>query len=215
MTQDTRPFWQRPLPPIQYPADPLEDAAPVTDGLPVDTDPLAEPETAMADGAAPADDDSEGIVSSPQAHPVPFDTSHANGDASPPVDTVKAAPRPVLSVVEAQRRLVEVQLRCACATDRQREMRGKLGLALEKFQRATLQTQTPEQLLRQHLESEARLREDRKAGRVAPRPQRRLGSAIDAFAFHTKDSGRGAGGGRAFGRGAYPKAMRGRVIPKD
>ena len=196
MTQDTRPFWQRPLPPIQYPADPLEDAASVTDGLPVDTDPLAEPETAMADGAAPADDDpvTQGDQSSPQARPV---------------TTQIEPPRPVLSVVEAQRRLVEVQLRCARATDRQRKARGNVALALEKFQRATMQTCTPEQLVRQHIESENQLRADRAAGKIAPRGgQRRLGSAIDSFAYHTRAMGRGAGGGAAFRRGARPGSAR-------
>ena len=131
------------MPPIQYPVDPLEDAASVTDGLPVDTDPLAEPETVMADGAAPADDDpvTQGDQSSPQARPVENSTpvafpvsdtaaAEASGDALPPP----------LSVVEAQRRLVDSQLRCARATERQRKARGNVALALAAFQRATMQT---------------------------------------------------------------------------
>ena len=45
-----------------------------------------------------------------------------------------------------------------------------------------------------------------------------LGSAveIDEFAFYTRAHGRGTGGGRAFGRGAYGPAMRGRtILPKE
>ena len=56
------------IPAIRSPMTPPS----VTDATPVDTDPLAEPETAMADGAAPADDDpvTQGDQSSPQARPV-------------------------------------------------------------------------------------------------------------------------------------------------
>jgi hypothetical protein len=203
MTEDTRPFWQRPLPPIRYPAS-------VTDGRPpIDTDPLAEPETVKADGAAPANDDlvTQGDQSSPQARPVENSTpvafpvsdaavAEASGDALPPP----------LSVLEAQRRLVEVQLRCARATDRQRKARGNVALALAAFQKATMQTQTQEQLIRQHIESENQLRADRVAGKIPQRGgQRRLGSAIDAFAYYTRATGRSAGGGAAFRRGATTK----------
>ncbi len=212
MTEDTRPFWQRPLPPIQYPASSVTNGRPPVDTDPLADDPLAAPETAMADGAAPADDDpvTQGDSSSPQARPVENSTpvafpvsdtaaAEASGDARPPP----------LSVLEAQRRLVEVQLRCARATDRQRKARGNVALALAAFQKATMQTQTQEQLIRQHIESENQLRADRAAGKIAPRGgQRRLGSAVDAFAFHTRAMGRGAGGGRAFARGAKPASAR-------
>jgi hypothetical protein len=110
--------------------------------------------------------------------------------------------------------LAESHLRNARATDSVRAANGNVAVALQRFQTATMQTQNFEGLVREHIKSENQLRADRVAGRIAPRPQRRLGSAVDAFAFHTKESGRGTGGGRAFGRGAYPKSMRGRVIPK-
>ena len=186
---NTEPFWRRPLPPIQHPA--------------VETDPLADlpPETVVTvDEAAPADDP-RGI--SPQAH---LADTPANG----------AAPSRPVSVADAQRALVDSQMRSARATDAQREARGNVALALERFQRATMQTQTPEQLVRAHIESENQLRADRVAGKIPQRGgQRRLGSAVDAFAFHTRASGRGAGGGRAFGRRAFPASMQGRVVPKS
>lgn len=198
MTQDTRPFWQRPLPPIPGRDDPLEDfpSSNGTDTDPLADDPLAEPETVMADGAAPADDDpvTKGDQSSPQARPV---------------TTQIEPPRPVLSIVEAQRRLVEVQMRCARATDRQRKARGNVALALEKFQRATMQTQTQSDLIRQHIESENEQRRLRAEGKLPQRGgHRRLGSEIDRFAFATRAMGRGAGGGGAFRRGARPASAR-------
>jgi hypothetical protein len=111
--------------------------------------------------------------------------------------------------VEAQRRLVEVQLRCARATDRQRKARGNVALALEKFRRVAMIAQSPSDLIRQHIENENQLRADRAAGKIARRGgQRRLGSAIDSFAYHTRAMGRGAGGGGAFRRGARPASAR-------
>jgi hypothetical protein len=161
-----------------------------------DTDPLADlpPETVVtvADEAAPADEP-RGTSSTPQARLVT-----------------------TLSVNDAQRALSESQLRSRQATNAQRTARGNLTLALAQFQRVTGQTQTFEQLARQHLASETQLRADRKAGLIPQRGgQRRLGSAIDSYSFYTRASGRGAGGGRAFGRGAYPKSMRGAVVPKE
>jgi hypothetical protein len=166
------PFWRRPLPLIQRPAE--------------DADPLAD---------APAPETLQN-----------FDAPHSNGTAPLPNPPAKATPRPV-SVADAQRALVASQLRNVKATDAQREARGKVALALEKFQRATMQTQTQEQLIRQHIASENEQRRLRAEGKIAPRGgQRRLGSAIDSYAFHTRNSGRGAGGGRAFSRGASSKS---------
>jgi hypothetical protein len=195
MTQsptDTEPFWRRPVVRVDAPhADPAVDT----------TDPLADDARPTADQVeAPAPESLQN-----------FGALHANGNAP-----AKATPRSVLSVNEAQRALTESHVRMARATDAQRTARGNVALALEKFQRATMQTCTPDQLIKRHLASEAQLRVDRAAGKVAPRGgQRRLGSAIDAYAFYTKASGRGAGGGRAFGRKAFPASMRGRVIPKS
>lgn len=177
------PFWRRPLPPIPGRDDPLEDAASVTDGQPiVETDPLADdPLENSTLVASPASDQTAAVT--------------ASGDTMLP-------PSP-LSVVEAQRRLVEAQLRCARATDRQRQARGNVALALEKFQRATMQTQTPEQLMREHIASENEQRRLRVEGKLPSRGgQRRLGSAIDATAYYSRNAGRGAGGGNAFRRGA-------------
>jgi len=154
--------------------DPLAD----TDPLELPPEPLA---TAVSDGAAPADDAGGTSASSPQAGPV----------TTP------------LSVTDAQRAVHESHLRNARATDQQRECRGRVAFALAAFQRATMQTTTFEQLAREHINSENQLRADRAAGKIPQRGgQRRLGSAVDAFAYHTRNSGRGAGGGAAFRRGA-------------
>jgi len=215
MSDNRKPFWQRPLPPIRRPGDPLADAEmsqSIT--LSEDIDPLAEPL------AIPSSNGTVDIDPDPLAETSASDVIHPLPDAATPVNlpgaVAKAAAEasgdalpPPLSVVEAQRRLVDSQMRCARATDRQRKARGNVALALEKFQRATMQTCTPEQLVRQHIESENQLRADRAAGKIAPRGgQRRLGSAIDSFAYHTRAMGRGAGGGGAFRRGAKPASAR-------
>jgi hypothetical protein len=193
------PFWRRPLPPIQRPAE--------------DTDPLAD--DTVAENSAPETVDADPLADAPAPESLKnFDAPHANGAARLPNPPANSAPRPV-SVTEAQRVLVDSQMRCARATDRQREARGNLGFALERFQRATMQTQTQEQLIRQHIENENQLRADRVAGKIPQRGgERRLGSAVDSFAYHTRATGRGAGGARAFARKAFPPSMRGRVIPK-
>jgi hypothetical protein len=176
--------------------DPLDEAAVEEDNLrSVVADPLADD---------PLADD----VSTPNA-------SGASGQAAEPTVMVMAeAPPPLLTVADAQRALTESHVRMAQATDAQRAARGNMALALEKFQRATMQTCTAEQLVRQHLESENQLRADRAAGKIPPHGgQRRLGSQIDSFAYYTRATGRSAGGGRAFGRRAYPARMRGQTIP--
>jgi hypothetical protein len=223
----TEPFWRRPI--VRADADPLADL-PVGGAAPADEegdfpspqasavtaliapadDPLADAETELpsetlknfaaprANGAAPPHDDAANSAPRPEN---PARVSFRASDQA--AGLMASAPSPTLSVIEAQRRVMDSQMRSARAADAQRAARGNVALALEKFQRATMQTQTPEQLIRQHLESEAQLRADRAAGKIAPRGgQRRLGSAIDAYAFYTKASGRGAGGGAAFRRGA-------------
>ena len=190
----------------------VSDGRPPVDTDPLADDPLAEPET-VADGAAPADDDpvTQGDLSSPQARPVtladaPVSLPGVVAKAAEPEVTLPASP---LSVVEAQRRLVASQLRCARATEAQGMCRGKVALALAAFQRVAMVVQTPSDLVRQHIESENEQRRLRAEGKLPPRGgQRRLGSAIDSFAFHTRAAGRGAGGGNAFRRGAAPAARR-------
>ena len=86
----------------------------------------------MADGAAPADDDpvTQGDSSSPQARPV----DACDAPVSLPGAVAKAAAEasgdalpPPLSVVEAQRRLVDSQMRCARATEAQGMCTGQGG----------------------------------------------------------------------------------------
>lgn len=145
-----------------------------------------------------------------------FDAPYANGATPPRIDPAEMTPKPEISFADAQRLLAESQVRCAQATERQLVARSKVATALAAFQKATMQTMTFEQLARQHIESENQLRADRAAGKIAPRGgQRRLGSAVDSFAYHTRATGRSAGGGRAFSRKAYPASMRGRVISKE
>jgi hypothetical protein len=234
----TEPFWRRPI--VRADADPLADL-PVGDGAApadeegdfpspqasavtahiaaADDDPLADAETDLpsetlknfaaphANGAAPSHDDAANGAPRPEN---PARVSFPASDQA--AGLMASAPSPTLSVIEAQRRVVDSQMRSAHAADRQREARGKVALALEKFQRATMMTCSPSQLIRRHIESENQLRADRAAGKIAPcGGQRRLGSAVDAYAYHTRAIGRGAGGGRAFARGAKPSSAR---IPK-
>lgn len=195
MTDNTEPpFWKRPLPPIKVAAhvngdDPLAD---LSDERVADakhsTDPLVHEVACTADPLADID---------PLAEPL------ANASVSLP-DAVAT-----LSVAELQQQRVESMMRCQRATDAQRECRGRVALALQQFQRATMQTQTQEQMIRQHIESENKLRADRAAGKISPRGgQRRLGSAIDTTAYYSRNAGRGAGGGNAFRRGASPASRR-------
>ncbi len=121
------------------------------------------------------------------------------------------------AVIEGHRVQTDCYQRLQAATNRQRECRARVALMLSRWQNATMQTISREQLVRQHLANETQLRKDRAEGRAPQQVQPRLGSAIDAFAYHTRHMGRGAGGGRSFGRGAYGPAMRGRTIapPKE
>ncbi len=141
-------------------------------------------------------------------------------------DTLKkAAPLTVVdpsisaAVNRAMATQADCQMRLNAAADRRRVCNGRVNLALSRWQNATQQTITQEQLIRQHLASETQLRADRAAGRVPERATPHLGSAIDAFAYYTKAHGRGTGGGRSFARGgpggSYPPSMRGRTIPQD
>jgi hypothetical protein len=180
--------------------DPLDDTAVAEMSREVTlnediTDPLADlpPETVVkSDETAPVDEPEGDFVSSPQAGLVT-----------------------ILSVTDAQRNLLDSQLRNGRATDQQKECRGQVAIALQRWQRATQQVVTQSDLQRQAIEASNQERADRVAGRIPQRGgQRRLGSAVDSFAYHTRNSGRGAGGGRSFGRSAYPPSMRGRTVPK-
>ncbi len=139
-------------------------------------------------------------------------------------DTLKAPltvvdPSISAAVIRATATQADCQMRLNAAVDRRRVCDGRVNMALSRWQSATQQTITQEQLIRQHLASETQLRADRAAGRVPERATPHLGSAIDAFAYYTKAHGRGTGGGRSFARGgpggSYPPSMRGRTIPQD
>ena len=116
------------------------------------------------------------------------------------------------AVIEGHRVQTDCYQRLQQATIRQRECRARVALMLSRWQQATMQTISREQLVRQHLAHEAQLRKDRAEGRAPQRTQPRLGSKIDEHAFYTRAHGQGAGGGRAYGRGAFLPAMRGRTI---
>lgn len=195
-------------------------------------DKMTNAELALFDGGIEIDASSESLKN--------FEPLHANGTGQPHDDTVRStpgpistpvrsvpasdqaaesavlsAPPPTISVAECAMAVQEAQIAYRLATDRQRDCRGRVAQALDGWQRSMRMTCTPEQLRREYLASEQEQRRLRVEGRDGPRnAQRRLGSAVDSFAYHTRHSGRGAGGGRAFGRGAYPASMRGRIIPK-
>lgn len=143
----------------------------------------------------------------------------------PTRNTEPVSPGPVVtSLNDARLVYSEAQRRLKAAHDRQHDCRVRVTQTLRNWQIASMTMVTTEQLLRQHLASETQLRKDRAEGRAPPRVQpRRLGSAIDSFAFHTKNMGRSAGGGRAFARpsaqgvqGSFPPSMRGRTLaPKE
>jgi hypothetical protein len=120
------------------------------------------------------------------------------------------------AVIEGHRVQADCQQRLQQAATRQRECRHRVAMRLQRWQSATMQTISQEQLIRQHLAHENQLRKDRAEGRGPERAQPRLGSKVDEFAYYTRAHGRGTGGGRAFGRGAYGPSMRGRsILPKE
>ncbi len=120
------------------------------------------------------------------------------------------------AVIEGHRVQTDCYQRLQQATTRQRECRARVARSLQRWQQATMQTISREQLVRQHLANETQLRKDRAEGRAPQPAPPRLGSKVDEFAYYTRAHGRGTGGGRAFGRGAYGPAMRGRsVLPKE
>ena len=81
-------------------------------------------------------------------------------------------------------------MRCARATEAQGLCRGKVALALAAFQRVAMVVQTQSDLIRQHIESENEQRRLRAEGKLPQRGgQRRLGSAIDRFAYYTRARG--------------------------
>jgi len=115
------------------------------------------------------------------------------------IDTTGA---PTLTVPAANQALTNIRIELRAAYDRQRDCRGRVQLALARWMRATTRIPTQEELTRAYLRGETEQRRLRAEGKIPPRPQqqRRLGSAIDSFAYHTKSHGRSAGGGRAFAR---------------
>jgi len=123
-------------------------------------------------------------------------------ETTEPGDQVNGKPAAPTTVPQADQALANARIELRAAYDRQRDCRGRVQLALARWMRATVRTPTQEELTREYLRGEIQLRADRASGKIPPRPQqqRRLGSAIDSFAFHTKNHGRSAGGGRAFAR---------------
>jgi hypothetical protein len=145
-------------------------------------------------------------------------------ETTEPTDQVNGTPLepvPTLTVPAANQNLTNARLELRCAYDLQRELRGRVQLALAQWMRATVRTPTQEELTRAYLASETEQRRLVAAGLVPPRPQeqRRLGSAVDRFAYYTKSHGRSAGGGRAFarplveGQRVFGPAFHGRDLP--
>ncbi|MGD0076855.1 MAG: hypothetical protein ABSD31_21395 [Candidatus Binataceae bacterium] len=121
-----------------------------------------------------------------------------------------ASPQPkpvVVDVRTAHRWNAECLHRYRQASERQLVARGRFNLALRDWENATMQTVSPDQLIRSHIDAETKLRADVKAGLVSPRktPDQPGPSAIDRLAFYSKNSGRRPGGGNSFRRGGQDK----------
>jgi len=144
---------------------------------------VAEPESAIVDHVAER-----------EAEPWLAEQSTVSEPATEPEAEVRTLP---LSISTAQRRLVESQVRLRTAIDRQRECRGRLGIAIQKWQQAIGAIISPDENLRQHLASEAQQRADRAAGRIPARAGRaRPGpSVIDQIAAGTAGAVYGNRGG--------------------
>jgi len=114
------------------------------------------------------------------------------------------------TLYDLQETLSEATVRYRVADERIREARGRLSQTITQWQLACGETKSFEQLARQHIASENAER----ARRVAEGRSRMNGqpgpSAIDHFAFATKQSGRRAGGSGSFRRGGmtYSEAAR-------
>ncbi len=120
------------------------------------------------------------------------------------VDTPPLVPEPKpVDIPTAQRWHAECLLRYRQANERQMVARGRFNIALRDWLSATMQIISPEELRRQHINAETKLRADVLAGRVSPRktPDQPGPSAIDRLAFYSKDQGRRPGGGNSFRRG--------------
>jgi hypothetical protein len=146
-------------------------------------------------------------------------------ETTEPTDQVNGTPLepvPTLTVPAANQNLTNARLELRCAYDLQRLYRGRVQQALAQWMRATVRTPTQEEVTRAYLAGEVeqrRLRAEGKLPSSSPQEQRRLGSAIDRFAYYTKSHGRSAGGGRAFarplveGQRVFGPAFHGRDLP--
>jgi hypothetical protein len=107
---------------------------------------------------------------------------------------------PALTVAQAQRAVTMAQLRLRAAVDKQRQARGRVSAALQKWTAAIGVSLTPEQNAREYIASSIQQRADRAAGHGSARRGRVMRSVVDATA-NAFNSGNGRnGGGNAFRR---------------
>ena len=116
------------------------------------------------------------------------------------------------AVIEGHRVQADCQQRLQQATIRQRDCRARVAGVCNAGSTPPCRRSPKNSLFVRILAGELQLRRDRAEGRGPERAQPRLGSKVDEFAYYTRAHGRGTGGGRAFGRGAYGPSMRGRTI---
>ncbi len=152
--------------------------------------------------AAPHGDQLAGTPEPKILKPAPVHDT-ASADAAAPTQPVMRRAAAPLPISELQRQVVDSQLAVAAAIDQQREHRSRVLAARAKFQALTAVVTSQEQLRRQYIESSNADRKARVEAGGPAAPTRRLGSAIDSFAFHTKGAGPRSGGGRSFSRGAF------------
>jgi hypothetical protein len=178
---------------------------------------VAEPEPWLAPEPASVEQDPEALGQAEAKAKAKAFNSHRERQRAPAPEPVEpegmteaeVIPLP-LSVAAAQRRLIESQVRLRTAIDRQRECRGRIGIAIQKWQQAIGAIVTAEDNVRQHLASEAQKRADRAAGRIPARSGRaRPGpSVIDQIAAGTAGAVYGnRGGAFAYKRGAMGLAQ--------
>ncbi len=118
------------------------------------------------------------------------------------VEQPEPEPSPILSVIDAQRAVVESQVRLRSSIDRQRDARGAIARAVARWQQVTGKRYTPEMAARDYIAASIADRTAAKEGRRAPSRTQPGPSIVDRMAF---------GHGRTVNYGKYGAWRRGAV----
>lgn len=141
-----------------------------------------------------------------EAAPIVEATAEPEAPPPPTQEEIEAA---VIRRNAADQALANRRAELIVAQGAERVTRDKLAKAIQTFQAGTpFKPMTRDELIRSHLAAESALRQVRKnQGAPAPRIGR---SAVDRVAYYSKfGGGPGAGGGRAYARGAAPSQAKG------